>query len=82
MRFFVDLWHSARRPRVLRRTAVIALSVGTILTTVNLGDAIVAGAIDSHVRLKIVMNYVVPFVVSNLGAMSATTTSSSSEGPR
>lgn len=60
---------------MLRRTAIIALSVGTILTTINLGDAIVAGAVDGHVRLKIAMNYVVPFIVSNLGAMSSTASS-------
>jgi hypothetical protein len=71
--FFVDLWRSAKRPQILRRTAVIALSVGTILTTINLGDVIMAGAIDARIQLKIAMNYVVPFVVSNLGAMSATT---------
>jgi hypothetical protein len=71
MRFFADLSRSVRRPHVLRRTVVIALTVGTILTAVNLGDVIAAGSFDAQVRLKIAMNYVVPFVVSNLGAMSS-----------
>jgi hypothetical protein len=71
IRFCVDLWMSARRPNVLRRCLVVAAVVGTILTAVNLGDVIWRGAIDLPVVLKIGANYVIPFVVSNVGAMTS-----------
>jgi hypothetical protein len=69
-RFCADLWRSARRPAVLRRCLIISVVVGTVLTTVNLGDVIWRGAIDLPVVLKIGANYLVPFIVSNLGAMT------------
>lgn len=71
LRFLADLYASARRPAVLKHCSMIALVVGTILTSINLGDAYLAGAVDSRVVLKTCLNYVVPFVVSNLGALSA-----------
>jgi hypothetical protein len=69
-RFLADLWHSARRPAVLRRCAVIGLVVGTLLTLVNQGDVLLAGRADWPLALKVLTNYLLPFVVSNLGAMS------------
>jgi hypothetical protein len=77
VRFCVDLWASARRPAVLRRCLIIAAVVGTILTAVNLGGVIWRGAVDLPVVLKIGANYVVPFVVSNLGAMTSPPTARS-----
>ncbi len=71
LRFLADAWRSARRPDVFRRCATIALAVGTLLSIVNQGDAIVAGRFDLRGALKIVANYVIPFVVSNLGAMTS-----------
>ena len=71
LRFLADAWRSVRRPIVFRRCATIALAVGTLLSIVNQGDAIVAGQFDLRVALKIVANYVIPFVVSNLGAMTS-----------
>lgn len=71
-RFFRNLWNSARRPAIFKRCLVIAVSVGTILTLINQGDVLLAGNIDQRVALKTVLNYVVPFIVSNLGALSAT----------
>ncbi|MGE3601664.1 MAG: hypothetical protein AB7N70_39690 [Dehalococcoidia bacterium] len=71
VRFCVDLWCSARRPAVLRRCLIVAAVVGTVLTAVNLGDVIWQGAVDLRVALKIVANFLVPFVVSNLGAMTS-----------
>jgi hypothetical protein len=37
---------------------------------VNQGDAILAGRFDRVVVLRIIANYLIPFVVSNLGAMT------------
>jgi hypothetical protein len=70
-RFLADLWRSARRPPVLRRCATIAAVVGTLLTVVNLGDVVLAGYADWRLGVKVVFNYVLPFVVSNLGAVSS-----------
>ncbi len=69
--FCVDLWRSARRPAILRRCATIAAMVGTILTLVNQGDAVLAGRLDAALWWKVPANYLVPFLVSNLGAMSS-----------
>lgn len=69
--FCLDLWHSARRPAILRRCAAIAAVVGTLLTLVNQGDVILAGRGDASLPLRIVANYLIPFTVSNLGAMSS-----------
>jgi anti-sigma factor RsiW len=55
----------------LRRTLAIALVVGTILTSVNQGDVLLAGAATWLTGVKIAMNFVVPFVVSNLGLLAA-----------
>lgn len=71
VRFFRDLWQSARRPDVRRRCCRIALVVGGLLSAVNQGDAIVAGRLDSITLLRITANFVIPLVVSNLGAMSS-----------
>lgn len=71
-RFLLDLWRSARRPEVFRRCATIAAVVGTVLTLVNQGDLLVAGHADPALWWKVPANYFVPFVVSNLGAMSLT----------
>ena len=69
--FLGDLWASARRPGVRRRCCRIALVVGALLSAVNQGDAIVAGRLDSVTLLRIIANFVIPLVVSNLGAMSS-----------
>jgi hypothetical protein len=56
----------------LRRTLAIAVVVGCVLTLINQGDVIFAGDATRRTVLKIVMNFVVPFVVSNLGVISGT----------
>ena len=70
-RFALDAWRSARRPPVFRRCALIALAVGTLLSLVNQGDVILAGSVDRVALLRILANYLIPFVVSNLGAMTS-----------
>lgn len=49
---------------------MIALVFGTILTGVNQLDVIVRGDASSSVPFKVAANFVVPFVVSNLGLLS------------
>jgi hypothetical protein len=60
----------------LRRTCGIALLVGCILTLINEGDVLVAGHPTPRTAVKIVLNFCVPFVVSNLGVVSAMRTAS------
>lgn len=70
--FCFDLWSSARRPAILRRCATIAAVVGTLLSAVNQGDALLGlRAADGSLPFRIGANYLIPFIVSNLGAMSS-----------
>jgi len=56
--------------RHLKSTGTIALVVGTWLTVVNQGDVVLAKGIDAALLLKIAVNYLTPFVVSNLGLLA------------
>jgi hypothetical protein len=52
------------------RCLAIAAVVGSVLTAVDLGGVIWRGALDLPVVLEIGANFLVPFIVSNLGAMT------------
>jgi hypothetical protein len=54
----------------LHRTLRIALVVGIVLTSINQLDVIVRGDATTVTWIKCGMNFVVPFVVSNLGLLS------------
>jgi hypothetical protein len=58
------------RPEHLIRTIRIALVVGVILTVVNQGDVIVGGDASTLTWIKAGGNFVVPFIVSNLGLLA------------
>jgi hypothetical protein len=60
------------RPANLRRTVTIALVVGTILSAINQLDVLVNGDATLVTAIKIPLNYLVPFVVSNLGVIMGT----------
>jgi hypothetical protein len=60
--------------RHLRRTARIALVVGIVLTAINQLDVIVGGDASTTTWIKCGLNFVVPFVVSNLGLLSGRAT--------
>ena len=62
--------HYCMAPVRLRRTAAIAVVVGTILTLLNEGDVILGGNAGSATAVKAGLNFLVPFVVSNLGMLS------------
>jgi hypothetical protein len=59
-------------PPHLRRTAAIALVVGTILFAINQLDVVVQGNATTIVWVKAAATYVVPFCVSNAGVLVAT----------
>ena len=54
---------------VLKRSLIVALVVGTVLSAINQGDVILSG--QSPVIWKIVLTYCVPFCVATYGAYSA-----------
>jgi hypothetical protein len=53
----------------LKRTLLTALIVGTVLTLLNQADVLAAGHATLATYLKCAANYVVPFVVSNVGVL-------------
>ncbi len=59
-----------RRREHLRRTLRIALAVGIVLTAINQLDVILRGEGTAVTWIKCGMNFVVPFIVSNLGLLS------------
>lgn len=54
----------------LRRTALTAIVVGTWLTMINQWDVLASSGWTAHLALKILMNYLTPFVVANVGLIS------------
>ena len=62
------------QPANLRRTIRIALVVGCVLTVINQIDVLVKGEATALTGVKIGLNFVVPFIVSNLGVIAATRT--------
>jgi hypothetical protein len=72
-------WSSWRElPRVIaapvhiRRTATIALVVGTVFVAMNQLEIILSGQATTIVWLKVGLTYLTPLCVSNLGILSAT----------
>ena len=54
---------------LLKRSAIAALVVGTVLTALNQGDNLLAGEWSSALYWKIPLTYCVPFLVSTYGAL-------------
>lgn len=61
------------RPEHLRRTVRIALVVGLLLTVINQATVIASGAATVATWIRCVLNFAVPFVVSNLGLLGGRT---------
>jgi len=58
------------RPQHLRRTVLIALLVGVVLTLINQSGVLFGGHATTITWIRCGLNFVVPFVVSNLGLLS------------
>lgn len=58
--------------RHLRATIRITLVVGTVLFCINQLDVVLAGDASTATWVKSGITYLVPFVVSNLGVLTAT----------
>lgn len=68
------------KPANLRRTLGIAATVGVVLTAINEGDLLVEGKASAATAIKIAMNFVIPFLVSNLGVLTGTRSADRWEG--
>lgn len=66
----MNRWFAAAlRPAVVRRSAGVALVVGTLLIAINQGDRLLAGqGLD---LMKALLTYIVPYGVATYGAVSA-----------
>ena len=62
------------KPENLRRTVLIALVVGMIFTLVNQLPELLRGDGNWVTGVKLAINFGVPFVVSNLGVLTAART--------
>jgi hypothetical protein len=62
---------TCRSPATLRKSVRIALVVGCTLTAINQADVLIEGKATAITAVKIVLNFVVSFIVSNLGALAA-----------
>lgn len=60
---------SAQR-RHLLRTCSIALVVGTWLTLFNHGDILLTEGIETTMMVRVALNYMMPFIVANMGLLS------------
>jgi len=58
--------------RIIRRTLTTALVVGTLLSAINEGYLVARGDVDAVTWVRIAANYLIPFVVANVGVLSAT----------
>ncbi|MDO8617199.1 MAG: nitrate/nitrite transporter NrtS [Dehalococcoidia bacterium] len=56
-------------PPMVRRSLLIALLVGTVLTAINQGNLLVAGDFPAALYWKIPLTYSVPFCVATTGAL-------------
>ena len=66
----VCCWRCAiRYPPMLRRSALIAIAVGTLLALINHGDHLVRGQVTGVIVLKILLTYTVPFIVATWSAL-------------
>jgi hypothetical protein len=65
-----DALRICMRREHLRRTVRIALVVGVILTAINQADVIIGGDASAVTWIKATGNFVVPFIVSNLGLLA------------
>jgi hypothetical protein len=63
------LRHTISQWRLLRRSLLTALVVGTILTAINQGTFIVAGTLPANLAWKVPLTYLVPFLVTTWGAL-------------
>jgi len=55
---------------IMRRALFTSIIVGTILVLINHGDALMAGQIDTIRIFRIILTYLVPYLVSATSSVS------------
>ena len=66
---------------ILHRSARASVVVGSLLTALNHGDALLSGSVSSSLWWKVPLTYVVPFVVATYGALGARPSAKSAPCP-
>jgi hypothetical protein len=64
-------WRLASSAPVVRRALAYAVVVGSVLVSINHGDALLRGELDGARLLRIALTVVVPYVVSTLSSVGA-----------
>lgn len=59
------------RGRTVRTATPVAIVVGTVLSAVNQGDVVVAGAAGADTWVRVGVNFLVPFCVASFGFLAA-----------
>lgn len=67
----VCTWCFVRAPALVRRAALTALVIGTVLTLINHPTVFEGRGVGTILGLKIALTYAVPYVVTVWGAMGA-----------
>ena len=60
-----------RHRPLLRRSALTALLVGTVLTLINQGTDLAIGQVSAALLWKVPLTYAVPFCVATWGALGS-----------
>ena len=68
VRFAVSVFFSKK---VMKRSGVVAIIVGTILAFINHGDVILAGNLTKECWIKMIATCFVPYTVSSVTAVLA-----------
>jgi len=55
---------------VLKRAAITACIVGTVLIVINHGDALMQGSVDQNRIFKMILTLIVPYLVSTVSSVS------------
>jgi hypothetical protein len=66
-----DWVREATAPAVVKRALTYAVVVGIVLITINHGDAIVRGNLDTTRLLKMGLTVMVPYLVSTFSSVGA-----------
>jgi hypothetical protein len=72
MQEMTETWiQVAKRPKILSRSLRVAMLVGTILVLLNYTDRFIMGDITWIDVIKMLLTYLVPFIVSTHASVSA-----------
>ena len=66
-----EVWRVVGYRPHLRRTALTAVIVGTVLFGINQLDVVLSGAATTATWVKAAVTYLVPFAVANVGVLIA-----------